>query len=73
LLGAAPAGLVPYAVVASPVGLILSSEKDEAVAHYVLGNLPNKVLASEYKLALPNERELAREIARTRKALQPGK
>ena len=52
-----------------PIGLILSSEKNEAVAHYALGNLTNKVLATEYRLALPHERDLAREIARTRKAL----
>ena len=31
-----------------PVGLILCSEKDSAVAHYALGNLHNKVLAREY-------------------------
>jgi predicted nuclease of restriction endonuclease-like (RecB) superfamily len=52
-----------------PLGLILCSEKNEAVAHYALGNLNNKVLSSQYKLALPGERELAQEIAKTRKAL----
>jgi predicted nuclease of restriction endonuclease-like (RecB) superfamily len=52
-----------------PIGLILSSEKDEAVAHYALGNLRNKVLSSEYKLALPDEKKLANEIAKTRKSL----
>jgi predicted nuclease of restriction endonuclease-like (RecB) superfamily len=52
-----------------PLGLILCSEKNEAVAHYALGNLHNKVLSSQYKLALPNEKELAQEIAKTRKAL----
>ncbi len=52
-----------------PIGLILSSEKNEAVAHYALGNLRNKVLSSEYKLALPDEKKLAEEIARTRKSL----
>ena len=52
-----------------PLGLILCSEKNEAVAHYALGNLHNKVLSSQYKLALPDERELAGEIAKTRKAL----
>jgi len=52
-----------------PLGLILCSEKNEAVAHYALGNLGNKVLSSQYKLALPNEKELAKEIAKTRKAL----
>jgi predicted nuclease of restriction endonuclease-like (RecB) superfamily len=52
-----------------PVGIILCSEKDDAVAHYALGNLRNKVLASEYKLALPDEKRLAKEIEKTRKAL----
>jgi predicted nuclease of restriction endonuclease-like (RecB) superfamily len=53
-----------------PIGLILSSEKNEAVAHYALGNLQNKVLSSEYKLALPDEKRLAEEMAKIRKALQ---
>lgn len=53
-----------------PVGLILSSERNEAVAHYALGNLRNKVLSSEYKLALPDEKRLAEEITRTWRALQ---
>ena len=52
-----------------PLGLILCSEKNEAVAHYALGNLHNKVLSSQYKLALPGEKELAKEIAKTRKVL----
>src|SRR5580704_1491395 len=52
-----------------PLGLILCSEKNEAVAHYALGNLNNKVLSSQYKLALPGEKELAKEIAKTRRAL----
>ena len=52
-----------------PIGLILSSDKNEAVAHYALGNLRSKVLSSEYKLALPDEKKLADEIARTRKSL----
>ena len=51
-----------------PLGLILCSEKNEAVAHYAPGNLNNKVLSSQYKLALPDEKELAKEIAKTRKA-----
>ena len=42
-----------------PVGLILCAQKDEAVAHYSLENLPNKVMASEYRLALPDETVLA--------------
>ncbi len=49
-----------------PVGLILCAEKDEAVARYALEGLPNKILAREYRLALPNEARLAAEIDKTR-------
>lgn len=45
-----------------PVGLILCAQNDEAVAHYTLDNLPNKVLAREYKLALPNEQTLKAQL-----------
>jgi hypothetical protein len=34
----------------APIGLILCSERDTAVAHYALGNLDNQVLAREYQL-----------------------
>jgi hypothetical protein len=49
--------------------LILCSEKNEAVAHYALGNLHNKVLSRQYKFGLPGEKELAQEIAKNGKAL----
>lgn len=52
-----------------PVGLILCAEKDTAVARYSLEGLSNKVLAAEYKLALPNETVLAAELERTRRLL----
>lgn len=52
-----------------PVGLILCSEKDEAVVHYALGNLPN-VLAAEYQLKLPDEEKLAAQIEEARKTIQ---
>lgn len=52
-----------------PVGLILCAEKDSAVAKYALEGLPNKVLAAEYKLTLPNERQLVRELEETRRKL----
>jgi len=55
-----------------PVGLILCAEKDDAVARYALEGLPNKVLAREYKLALPNEKVLAAEIEKTRERLEQG-
>ena len=52
-----------------PVGLILCSEKDEAVARYSLEGLLNKVMAVEYQTALPDEDRLAAEIQRTRQAI----
>ena len=52
-----------------PVGLILCSQKDEAVARYALDGLPNQVMAAEYKTTLPDEAILAAEIYRTRQAL----
>ena len=53
-----------------PVGLILCSEHDEAVARYSMGNLTNKVLAAQYKLALPDPRVLEKEIVKTRRMLE---
>lgn len=56
-----------------PVGIILCAEKDNAVAKYALEGLPNKILASEYKLALPDEKLLAKEIEKTRKIIESRK
>jgi predicted nuclease of restriction endonuclease-like (RecB) superfamily len=53
-----------------PVGLILCAQKDEAVAKYALEGLPNKVMASEYRTALPDENTLAGEVERTQALLQ---
>lgn len=53
-----------------PVGLILCSEKDEAVAHYALGRLTNKIFASRYKLQLPDPEVLKREIEAERRRLE---
>ncbi len=53
-----------------PVGLIICAQNDHALAHYALDNLPNKVLAAEYKMVLPDEKTLVAEIDTTRKALE---
>ena len=53
-----------------PVGLILCSEKDEALARYALDGLPNKVMAAEYRIALPDEALLVAELDRTRQAIE---
>jgi len=52
-----------------PVGLILCAERDHAVAKYALEGLPNKVLAAEYRTALPREGVLAKEIEKTQRQL----
>ena len=53
-----------------PVGLVLCSEKDEALARYALEGLPNNVMAAEYRITLPNEEMLAAEIDRTRQVIE---
>jgi hypothetical protein len=53
-----------------PVGLILCSEHDEAVARYSLANVTNQILAAQYKLALPDPRLLEKEIEKTRRMLE---
>ena len=53
-----------------PVGLILCDKKDEAVAKYALDGLPNKVLASEYQMTLPDEKTLVEELKRTRQIIE---
>ena len=54
---------------------IFPTQKDEAVAHYALERLTNKVLAREYRTVLPSEQALAREIEKAREELQkaPGR
>jgi predicted nuclease of restriction endonuclease-like (RecB) superfamily len=41
-----------------PVDVILCTQKDQAVVHYALETLPNKVLAAEYRTTLPDEEAL---------------
>ena len=53
-----------------PVGLILCSETDEALAQYALEGLSNKVMAAEYRITLPDETALAAELDRTRQAME---
>ena len=53
-----------------PVGLILCSQKDEAIARYALDGLPNKILATEYRTVLPDEQLIADEIEKTRQQLE---
>jgi predicted nuclease of restriction endonuclease-like (RecB) superfamily len=53
-----------------PVGLILCTDKDDALARYAMEGLGNKMLVREYLTALPKASELAAEVARTRELLE---
>jgi predicted nuclease of restriction endonuclease-like (RecB) superfamily len=53
-----------------PVGLILCSQRDEAIARYALEGLPNKILATEYRTVLPDEKLIEDEIEKTRRQLE---
>jgi hypothetical protein len=53
-----------------PVGIILCSDKDDAVVHYSMGHMPAKVFASRYLTVLPDAETLRREIVATKHALE---
>jgi hypothetical protein len=55
---------------APPVGLILCTERDEAVVHYALGGLSHQVFTSRYQLQLPAPELLRREIEAERQRLE---
>jgi predicted nuclease of restriction endonuclease-like (RecB) superfamily len=42
----------------APIGIILCSQKDNALVHYATGGLPQEIFVSKYKLQLPTEKEL---------------
>lgn len=52
-----------------PVGIILCSSVGQNIVRYTLDNLPSKVLAQEYRLALPEEKRIAEEMERVRRKL----
>ncbi|HEX5269316.1 MAG TPA: PDDEXK nuclease domain-containing protein [Gemmataceae bacterium] len=52
-----------------PIGIILCTDKSEAVVRYTLPEGNSQIFASRYKLYLPSEEELAAEVRRERQAL----
>jgi len=52
------------------IGLILCSEKNEAVARYSVLHESQQLFASRYRLTLPSEEELRRELRRERALLE---
>ena len=55
-----------------PVGLVLCTHKDQAVAHYALEGLSNKILAAEYRTVLPGESIWAERIRKVQAKLGSG-
>jgi len=53
-----------------PIGIILCSDKSEAVVRYTLPEENRQIFASRYKLYLPTEEELAAEIVRERATIE---
>ena len=56
-----------------PVGLILCTDKNDAVVKYTLSQTSQPVFASRYKLYLPTEEELQSELRRERDSLEINK
>jgi predicted nuclease of restriction endonuclease-like (RecB) superfamily len=54
---------------ADPIGIILCSDKDDAVVKYATGGITARVFASKYLTDLPDEETLRREILVTQRAL----
>jgi len=55
---------------ADPVGIILCSDKHDAVVKYALGGINARVFASKYLTNLPDEETLRREILTTQQTLE---
>lgn len=53
-----------------PVGLVLCAGKGAGEAYYALNGLPNTIMASEYKVQLPDEKLLADELIRSQTMLE---
>lgn len=53
-----------------PIGIVLSSDKSDAIVKYTLPEGNSQIFASKYMLYIPSEEELKREIKAERKALE---
>src|SRR4051794_38414971 len=53
-----------------PIGIVLCTDKSEAVVRYTLPEGDTQVFASRYKLYLPTEEELAAELQRERRQIE---
>ncbi len=53
-----------------PIGIVLCTDRSEAVVRYTLPEDNQQIFASRYKLYLPTETELAAELQRERQAIE---
>jgi predicted nuclease of restriction endonuclease-like (RecB) superfamily len=53
-----------------PIGIVLCTDKSEAVVRYTLPEGNKQIFASRYKLHLPTEEELAAELQRERQEIE---
>src|SRR5260370_41755759 len=53
-----------------PIGVILCSEKNNAVVHYAMGGINAQVFASQYLTVLPDEASLRKRILDAQHALE---
>lgn len=53
-----------------PIGIVLCADKSESVVKYTLPENETQIFASKYKLYLPSEEELLRELRREYEALE---
>ena len=56
-----------------PIGIVLCTDKSDAVVKYTLPENESQVFASKYKLYLPCEEELLKELKQEYQALESGK
>ena len=55
-----------------PIGIVLCADKSEAVVRFTLPENETQIFASKYKLYLPSEEELLRELKQEYQALEAG-
>lgn len=56
-----------------PIGIVLCADKSDSVVKYTLPEGNNQIYASKYKLYMPTEEELKREIVREQEVLETEK
>ena len=55
-----------------PIGIVLCADKSESVVKYTLPENETQIFASKYKLYLPSEEELLRELNQEYQAFEAG-